>query len=454
MDNIKLPFGYGGDSVPSTTDNVTPDNIIAENTTNTTENKNIPELTYDSGITGNAVQTNQTPAMPDESITQAQNILNNYDSLDIKPRKRDGINKKWIILFAAGVLCALLIAGSIAIRKYGAFLIRSHHTAESAASTYVTSVINNKSTSGLFYDKKDDVKLMLNPAFTTEYAENIQTKIIYNPDMDKNQMLNTIEAKYGINKESIEDEQTVEVNSDIDQINSVYVLTYAYEGKYYVFDAYLVNDEQDTPQVTDSDTSSIDLTTGSSTPSDIATKQDAEADTTKATESDTTEVVTVSTEGDTESDYYIEDGYARFGSDSVGYVTLPDYFSDSSDDIAPVDGSEGIAFKDKENNEVYLIKYSKEMSEDNSLKITAESMTSGVCGSGTEVKVNTSNNGVLRNSYVGEVTLDDGKFVKVYTFCGEDDCYRSVIFLCGDEGEFEKYYNSYTLDCGVKELKE
>ncbi len=159
-------------------------------------------------------------------------------------------------------------------------------------------------------------------------------------------------------------------------------------------------------------------------------------------------------ESELESDSYIEDGYSMYGSDEVGYIILPDYFKDSSEDIVPIDDSEGIAFKDNDNNEIYLIKYSEESSKNYALKIMAESMTSGVCGKGTEVKANTSNNGVLRNSYVGETTLDDGKFVKVYTFCGNDYIYRSVIFLCEDQGEFESYYNSYSLDAGIKELKE
>ncbi len=154
------------------------------------------------------------------------------------------------------------------------------------------------------------------------------------------------------------------------------------------------------------------------------------------------------------NELYFENGCSMYGSDDVGYVILPDNFTDSSEDIAPVDGSEGIAFKDKDNNEIYMIKYSQESSKDNTLKIMAGSMTSGVCGNGTEVKVNTSNNGILRNSYVGETTLDDGKFVKVYTFCGNDDIYRSVIFLCDDQSEFEKYYNSYSLNIGIKELEE
>lgn len=159
-------------------------------------------------------------------------------------------------------------------------------------------------------------------------------------------------------------------------------------------------------------------------------------------------------ENDLESDFYIEDGCSMCGSDAIGYIVLPDFFTDSSEDIAPIDGSEGITFKDKDNNEIYMIKYSQESSKDNTLKIMAESMTSGVCGNGTEVKVNTSSNGILRNSYVGETTLDDGKFVKVYTFCGNDDVYRSVIFLCDDKAEFEKYYNSYSLNIGIKELEE
>lgn len=155
-----------------------------------------------------------------------------------------------------------------------------------------------------------------------------------------------------------------------------------------------------------------------------------------------------------ETELDLENDCSMYGSDDVGCIILPDNFTDSSEDIAPIDGSEGVAFKDKDNNEIYMIKYSQESSKDNTLKIMAESMTSGVCGNGTEVKVNTSRNGILRNSYVGETTLEDGRLVKVYTFCGNDDIYRSVIFLCDDQAEFEKYYNSYSLNIGIKELEE
>lgn len=439
MNDMKLPFGYGGGDSQN---NEIPTNPIENNTTT-----NEPALTFDS-----------TPAtVPENDFSKTQNILDNYDNLDVQPRKSSFMSKKMLILFILGVVCVFAIFVSINLAKKGANIKRTEQTPEGAAKAYVVDVINNKSTSGYFYDKNDNVKLALNSTYDATYADGINTRIVYNPDMNTNDMLKTLETNCGLDKEKVLDEQTVEVSSESSENAPIYVLTYSYNGKYYIYDAYIDSEEGAEEVVintSDEDTTTENDETPDSKPQD-ASESDASEQATTQAESTTEATTEKATEDNTtESDYYVEEGYSMYGSDDVGYVILPDYFTDSSEDIAPVDGSEGIAFKDKDNNEIYMIKYSQESSKDNTLKIMAESMTSGVCGNGTEVKVNTSSNGILRNSYVGETTLDDGKFVKVYTFCGNDDVYRSVIFLCDDKTEFEKYYNSYSLDSGIKELKE